>query len=145
MPAQSPSVKTTPAAKETPAARNTIVFAPVAGVEATQLLQSLATPVLALDGENRIRYANAAALQFLGADAIGRALNDFIPADSPLFSLLAQARSEKTSVSDRELAIESAALGRRMIAVDVAPLAERAGWITLALQERSIAGRLDEA
>lgn len=134
-----------PMAKDTPAAKSTIVFAPVAGVEAGQLLQSLATPVLALDGENRIRYANAAALQFLGADAIGRALNDFIPADSPLFSLLAQARSEKTSVSDRELAIESAALGRRMIAVDVAPLAERAGWITLALQERSIAGRLDEA
>jgi two-component system nitrogen regulation sensor histidine kinase GlnL len=145
MPAQSPSVKTTPAAKETPAARNTIVFAPVAGVDAAQLLQSLATPVLALDGENQIRYANAAALQFLGVDAVGRGLRDFIPADSPLFSLLAQARADTTSVADREMAIESAALGRRMVAVDVAPLAERAGWMTLALQERSIAGRLDEA
>ncbi len=128
-----------------PASKNTILFSPIAGVDAGQLLQSLATPVLALDGDNHIRYANAAALQFLGVDAIGCALSDFIPADSPLFSVLAQARIEKTSVADREMAIESAGLGRRVIAVDVAPLAERAGWITLALQERSIAGRLDEA
>lgn len=145
MSAQSPSVKTTPASKSTPATSNTILFAPVPGVEAGQLLQSLATPVLALDSDNHIRYANAAALQFLGVDAIGRALGDFMPADSPLFSLLAQARAEKASVADREMAIESAALGRRMIAIDVAPLAERAGWLTLSLQERSIAGRLDEA
>ena len=115
-----------------PASKNTILFSPIAGVDAGQLLQSLATPVLALDGDNHIRYANAAALQFLGVDAIGCALSDFIPADSPLFSVLAQARIEKTSVADREMAIESAGLGRRVIAVDVAPLAERAGWITLA-------------
>ena len=145
MPAQSPAAKTMPMAKDTPATSNTILFAAVAGVEASQLLQSLATPVLALDGENQIRYANAAALQFLRVDAVGRALSEFMPADSPLFSLLAQARSEKASVADREMTIESAALGRRMIAIDVAPLAERAGWVTLSLQERSIAGRLDEA
>jgi two-component system, NtrC family, nitrogen regulation sensor histidine kinase GlnL len=128
-----------------PASKNTVVFAPVAGVDAGQVLQSLATPVLALDHENQIRYANAAALQFLGGEALGRPLGDFIPADSPLFLLLEQARNEAADFADRELAIESAALGRRTIAVDLSPLADRPGWLTLALQERSIAGRLDEA
>ena len=122
-----------------------VVFAPVAGVDTGQLLQSLATPVLALDRDNHVRYANAAAVQFFGVDALGRPLADFIPADCPLFSLIEQARNEAGSVADRDLPIESAALGRRIVAVDVSPLAERPGWLSLALQERSFAGRLNEA
>jgi len=115
------------------------------GVDTGQLLQSLATPVFAVDEGNLIRYANAAAAQFLGVEATGRALADFIPADCPLFSLLAQARGEGTSIADREMILESSSLGRRMVAIDLSPLAERAGWIAISLQERSIAGRLDEA
>jgi two-component system nitrogen regulation sensor histidine kinase GlnL len=114
-------------------------------VDAGQLLQSLATPVLAVDRENLIRYANAAAAQFLGVEAAGRPLAEFIPADCPLFSLIDQARAEGTSIADREMILESGALGRRMVAIDLSPLAERAGWIAISLQERSIAGRLDEA
>src|SRR5438105_5051105 len=47
--------------------------------------------------------------------------------------------------ADREMTIASPALGRRLVAVDLAPLAERPDWMTITLQERSIAGRLDEA
>ena len=128
-----------------------LVFAPFsgadtgAGVDTGQLLQSLAMPILAVDRNNRIRYANAAAAQFLGVASIGRPLSDFIALDCPLFSLLGQARVEGTSVTDREMTIEGSALGRRLAAVDVAPLADWPGWMTIALQERSIAGRLDEA
>jgi two-component system nitrogen regulation sensor histidine kinase GlnL len=123
----------------------TLVFTPIAGVDPGQLLQSLAMPILAIDHYNRIRYANAAAAQFLGMASIGRPLEDFIPADCPLFSLIEQVRSQGTNVADREMTIEGSALGRRLVSVDLAPLVERPGWITIALQERSIAGRLDEA
>jgi two-component system, NtrC family, nitrogen regulation sensor histidine kinase GlnL len=128
-----------------------LAFAPIAefdtgaGVDTGQLLQSLAMSILAIDRENRIRFANAAAAQFLGVASIGRPLADFIPADCPLFSLLDQARAEGSSIADREMTIEGSSLGRRLVAVDMAPLAERPGWMTIALQERSIAGRLDEA
>jgi hypothetical protein len=54
-----------PMAKDTPTVKSTIVFAPVAGVEAGQLLQSLATPVLALDGENhRMQSGGRATISF---------------------------------------------------------------------------------
>ena len=134
-----------------PATAPALLFAPSAGADAgagvdpANLLQSLAMPIMAVDRDNRIRYANAAAAQFLGVESIGRPLGDFMPPDCPLFSLLDQARAEAASVADREMTIEGSALGRRLVAVDVAPLPERAGWVTIALQERSIAGRLDEA
>jgi two-component system nitrogen regulation sensor histidine kinase GlnL len=118
---------------------------PGTGVDPAHLLQSLAMPVLAVDHGNRIRYANAAAAHFLGAESLDRPLGDFMPLDSPLLSLVDQARAEAASVADREMTIEGSAIRRRLVAVDVAPLAERPGWVTIALQERSIAGRLDEA
>ncbi|HXU59258.1 MAG TPA: histidine kinase dimerization/phospho-acceptor domain-containing protein, partial [Verrucomicrobiae bacterium] len=115
------------------------------GIDGNQLLQSLPLPVLALDPEDRIRFVNAAAAQFLGAAPLGRLLQDFFPVDCPLFTLLDQARAEGASVADREMAVETPALGHRLIAVDVAPLADREGWLSLTLQERSFTGRLDEA
>ena len=127
-----------------------LVFPPPAGllpggIDGNQLLQSLPLPVLALDPEDRIRFVNAAAAQFLGVAPLGRLLQDFFPADCPLFTLLDQARAQGASVADREMAVETPALGHRLIAVDVAPLADREGWLSLTLQERSFTGRLDEA
>jgi len=122
-----------------------LVLVPAAGIDAALLLQSLATPVFAVDRDNVIRYANAAAAQFLGVEAADRPLGDFFPGDCPLFSLLEQARSDGANVADREMIVESSSLGRRMIAADLSALVERPGWVAVSLQERSIAGRLDEA
>jgi two-component system nitrogen regulation sensor histidine kinase GlnL len=122
-----------------------LAFAPATVIDAGSLLQSLALPVLAVDPGNEIGYANSAAAQFLGAAPAGRPLEDFLPADCPLFSLLAQARADQASIADREMTIEAPALGRRVLAVDVAPIADRPGWLSVVLQERSLAGRLDEA
>jgi two-component system nitrogen regulation sensor histidine kinase GlnL len=122
-----------------------LAFAPAPVIDAGSLLQSLALPVLALDPGNNIGYANAAAAQFLRAAPVGRSLEDFLPADCPLFSLLAQARADQASIADREMTIEAPVLGRRVVGVDVAPIVDRPGWLSLALQESSLAGRLDEA
>jgi two-component system nitrogen regulation sensor histidine kinase GlnL len=128
-----------------------LAFAPFTGidegeaVDAGQVLHALAMAVLVVDGGNRIRYANAAGTQFLGVSSIGRPLADFMAADSPLFSLLEQARNSGSSLSDREMTIAGSLLGRRLVALDLAPLVDRPGWTAIALQERSIAGRLDEA
>jgi two-component system, NtrC family, nitrogen regulation sensor histidine kinase GlnL len=118
---------------------------PAPGITLAQLLQSLPLPVLALDPDNVIVHANAAAAQFLGLPAEERPLEDFLPSDSPLVALLVQARSQGASIADREMTLETAALGRRLVGVDIAPLAERPGWLCLILQERSFSSRLDEA
>ena len=128
-----------------PATAPALLFPSPAGVDANQLVQSLPLPVLAVDGESRIRFANAAAAQLLGAAPLGRALAEFFPADCPVFSLIDQARVDGASVADREMTIETPSLGRRLLAVDVAPLGDRPGWLSLTLQERSFTGRLDEA
>jgi two-component system, NtrC family, nitrogen regulation sensor histidine kinase GlnL len=120
-------------------------FPSAVGIDGYQLLQSLPLPVLALDGQNHIRFANAAAEQLLGLAQLGRALGEIFPHDCPLFSLLDQARSDGTSVADREMALDAPALGRRLLSVDVAPLGDRPGWLSLTLQERSFTGRLEEA
>jgi two-component system, NtrC family, nitrogen regulation sensor histidine kinase GlnL len=117
----------------------------VAGVEASQLLQSLALPVFALDRDNRICYVNAAADQFFGVPSVNRPLGDFLSGDSPLFSLLDQARADGATIGDRQMTLTGPSLGYRLVAVDLAPLVDRPGWLTVALQERSIAVRLDEA
>jgi len=120
-------------------------LAPAATIDPAQLVQSLPLPVLALNPANFIVQANAATSQFLGVAPTGRPLTEFLPADSPLLSLLAQARSQGVSIADREMALETPALGRRRVAVDIAPLAERPGWLCLMLQERSFSSRLDQA
>jgi two-component system, NtrC family, nitrogen regulation sensor histidine kinase GlnL len=118
-------------------------LAPV--IDPALLIQSLPLPLLALNPGNHIVHANAAAAQFLGVAPTGRLLAEFLPADSPLLSLLAQARSQNASVADREMALETPALGRRRVAVDISPLAERPGWLCLMIQERSFSSRLDRA
>ena len=61
--------------------------------EATALLAALPMPVAVLDGENRFRFVNPAAEQFFGtslAQVRHMALADLVPADSPIFLLIAQ-------------------------------------------------------
>ena len=55
-----------------------LAFAPFTGVDegevldAGLVLHALAMAILVVDGDNRIRYANAAGTQFLGVNSIGR-------------------------------------------------------------------------
>ena len=59
------------------------------------ILNALPDPVFAVDETDAIAYANPAAEQFFrtGMPAlIGRRLDRFLPADSPLFGLIAQVR-----------------------------------------------------
>ncbi|MFT7571024.1 MAG: two-component system nitrogen regulation sensor histidine kinase GlnL, partial [Paracoccaceae bacterium] len=64
-------------------------------------LSALPFAVLVIDQDSRIAFMNGAAEQFFeqGAKGLtGRRLNELLPPDSPLFSLIAQASSGQTSV-----------------------------------------------
>src|SRR5580693_1731629 len=57
------------------------------------ILDSLSEAVVVVDGEGLIHYANLAAEQFFGvgrARLVSHPLNEFVPDDTPLFSLLEQ-------------------------------------------------------
>src|ERR1700758_174912 len=65
-------------------------------VDSTAILGALPVPVMLLDTENRFRYVNNAAEQFLGISAASLAqfrLLDLLPPDNPIFLLIEQVRT----------------------------------------------------
>ncbi len=114
--------------------------------DAAALLSALPVPVVLLDAENRFRFANHAAEQFLGVSVSHLAqlrLADLIPADNPLFLLLDQVRAHEATVSDHDLALESPRLHKRGITVQGSPLPEEPGSVVLVLSDASAARSLD--
>lgn len=116
--------------------------------DAVQILGALPVPVVLLDTQNRFRFVNHAAEQFLGISASGLAqmgLGDLIPADNPLFLLIEQVRQGEASVSDHDLTLESPRLHKQGITVQGSPLPDDAdgGSVLLVMQDASAARALD--
>ena len=135
---------TTPAAsihlRPVPERPVTIAFA------SSLVLNALPAPVFMVDGENRFRLVNNAAEQFFSASAaslIGRSLTDFLTADSPLLALAAQVRSSGAGASEYDVTLDGARIGARLASIDVVPIVEMDGCLTIALHQRSIAGKID--
>ena len=114
--------------------------------ESAALLAALPVPVVALDADNRLRYINNAAEQFLGVSAATATqlwLGDFVAQDSPLFLLVDQVRQHDARVADHDMALEGPRLKRASIAVQGAPLPEEPGAVLLVLQDATAARALD--
>src|SRR6185437_12573118 len=110
------------------------------------ILSALPVAVVLLDAENRFRYVNQAAEQFLGISSSGLAqlrLRDLVPEDNPLFLLVNQVRESDASVSDHELSVDSPRLTKHGITVQGSPLPEEPGSVLLVLQDASAARALD--
>lgn len=115
-------------------------------VDASAVLNALASPVLVIGPEDRIGYVNMAAEQFFdtsAADLRGRPLHDLIPADSPLFALLEQVRAHGAGVSEYGVTLETPRMGARLVAIQAAPLAELPDLVVVWLHEQSIARKID--
>ncbi len=110
------------------------------------ILGALPVPVVLLDPENRFRYVNHAAEQFLGVSAGQLAalrLSDLVPPDNPLYLLIDQVRHGDVTVSDHELTLDSPRLHKPGIAVQGSPLPEEPGAVLLVMQDASAARALD--
>ena len=110
------------------------------------ILSAMPVPVVLLDAENRFRYVNHAAEQFLGMSAASLAqirLIDLIPEDNPLFSLIDQVRRTEASISDHDLTLESARLHKTGITVQGSPVPEEPHCVLLVMQDASAARALD--
>ena len=114
--------------------------------DAAHILSALPVPVVLLDPEDRFRYVNHAAEQFLGISTSGLAqlrLRDLVPEDNPLFLLVQQVRQSDATVSDHDLNLESPRLNKRGITVQGSSLPEEPGAVLLVLQDASAARALD--
>ena len=111
-----------------------------------QLMGALPMPVVVLDTDDRFRFANHAAEQFLGISASGLShlrLRDLVPEDNPLFLLIEQVRNNGATVSDHDLSVDSPRLNKQGMTVQGSPLPEEPGAVVLVLQDASAVRALD--
>jgi len=114
--------------------------------DAAQMLSALPVPVLMIDMQDRFRFANHAAEQFLGISASQLAqlrLSDIVPPDNPLFLLIEQVRQGDVTVSDHDLTLDSVRLRKVGITVQGTALPEEPGSVLLVMQDASAARALD--
>jgi two-component system nitrogen regulation sensor histidine kinase GlnL len=111
-----------------------------------QIMSALPVPVVLIDVENRFRFVNHAAEQFLGISTTGLSqlrLRDLVPEDNPLFLLVDQVRRTGATVSDHDMSVDSPRLNKRGMTVQGASLPEEPGSVVLVLQDASAARALD--
>ncbi|MBB4001511.1 MAG: nitrogen regulation protein NR(II) [Aurantimonas endophytica] len=112
-----------------------------------KILNALPHPVVVVDRDGRFHFANSDAEQFFSAGMAylaKRRLQDFVPADSPLFALIEQVRDENSRISEYRVDVSSPRLGtERMVDLYVSPLPDAPELVVVMIQLRSIADKMD--
>jgi len=115
-------------------------------LEAAIILGALPDPVIVIDRNERIRFVNPAAEQFLcsGAAALcGNALAGFVAPDSPLLSLVGSVWRLGNTISEYDMPLEGPRFGSRLVTIQGALTGEGADMLVLTLHERSMAEKMD--
>jgi two-component system nitrogen regulation sensor histidine kinase GlnL len=110
------------------------------------ILDSLSEAVLVVDGAAVIHYANLSAEQFFGVGRtrlVGHPLSEFVPEDTPLFSLLEQVMSTGGAVAESGVTLASPRIGNRFCGLRLSPIVESDGLVAVSLTEQSIARNID--
>ncbi|MCZ6509050.1 MAG: ATP-binding protein [Alphaproteobacteria bacterium] len=119
---------------------------PANAIDPASLLNSLGEAVVAVAADNRIRFVNHAAEELLGAGAPllnGQSLNDLIPSDAPLISIVEQCRRTGASVAVSEVHLESPRIGTHDVDLRAICWSEDPDVVILTLRERSMARQID--
>jgi two-component system nitrogen regulation sensor histidine kinase GlnL len=110
------------------------------------ILNALAEPIFVVDRNGCISYANLAAEQFFDISAttlLGRPLNEILPSDSPVFSLIEHVRAGGQSVSEYGVTIDTPKIGSHFVSIEVSAVTDTPGAVAISIQERSIARKID--
>jgi two-component system, NtrC family, nitrogen regulation sensor histidine kinase GlnL len=110
------------------------------------ILAALVEATIVVDGDDTVLYANPAAEQFFGTGAsllVGHPLEEFLPKDSPAFSLLTQVRLSAAAVSESGVTLNSPRIGARFVAILMAPVHDGDDRVVISLLEQSIARKID--
>lgn len=113
-----------------------------ASIDPSVVLGALASSILVIDTANKIQYANASAEQLFQSGAsylLGKPITDLLPPDSPILSLIDQARNDAQVVSEHGISLDTPRTGHRTVTVQAAPVNECPGLVALSLHEQSIA------
>ncbi|TPW31350.1 two-component system sensor histidine kinase NtrB [Pararhizobium mangrovi] len=118
-----------------------------AGTTPVGILNAIQHPIILVDEDGRIAFANWEAEAFFGASATYLArqtLESYIPFGSPLLSLIEQVQERRAPVNGYRVDLSSPRLGEdKMVDVYVSPLSTGEGPIVVMLQERTMADKID--
>ena len=111
------------------------------------VLNTIRHPVIMIDPDGRIGYANADAEAFFGSSSsilARNTLDSFAPFGSPLLSLVDQVRERQSPVNEYRVDISSPRMGAdKLVDIYVAPVVELPGSVVVMFQERSMADKID--
>jgi two-component system, NtrC family, nitrogen regulation sensor histidine kinase GlnL len=112
----------------------------------TAILDSLSEAIVVVDARGLIHYANLSAEQFFGVGRtrlVGHPLDEFVPGDTPLFSLLEQVLTTGGAVAESGVTLASPRIGNRFCALRLSPVVDSDGLIAVSLAEQTIARNID--
>jgi two-component system nitrogen regulation sensor histidine kinase GlnL len=110
------------------------------------ILAALATPVLAVDRDDVVVYANGAAEQFFDISAahlVGQPLARALPENGPLFALVGRVRRGAGAVYEHGVTLDSPRTGPHVVNVEGSPLGDGPGSVVLMFRERTIAEAME--
>lgn len=119
--------------------------------EYSALLESIPNPLLVIDGNNEVVFANVAAEHFFHTSSKSLArkgINNIIPETSPILSLLDEVRRAQASINEYDVAIGTPRSGgERQTDLQIAPVADRLadkdGSVLIQVLQRSMAQKID--
>ncbi|MHA7968945.1 two-component system sensor histidine kinase NtrB [Rhizobium terricola] len=114
---------------------------------AMAVLNAIQHPVIMIDSDGHVAFANWEAEAFFGASASHLArhrISTFIPFGSPLLALIEQVRERRAPVNEYRVDLSSPRLGQdKLVDLYVAPVLSQPGNVVVVLQERSMADKID--
>ncbi|KAA5607309.1 PAS domain-containing protein [Roseospira marina] len=111
------------------------------------VLNAIASAVVVLNSEDDVLFINAAGEQLFESSMghlKGTPLEDLVPRDSQVFSLIYQARRNNSAVWEYEVEIDTPRTGPRVMTIQVSPHVEIPGWVVVQFQEHSKALRIGQ-
>ena len=115
-------------------------------IDGESVLNALSTVVAVVGCDGHLLHVNNAGEQFFRGSAQHlerQRLDDLIPADSPLFSLIEQVRDGGYPVAEYHVTLVSPRIGNHLVNIQASPLGEIPGAVVVSMQERSIAAKID--
>ncbi|HEV7307888.1 nitrogen regulation protein NR(II) [Ensifer sp.] len=111
------------------------------------VLNAIQNPVILVDANGLVAFANWEAESFFGASASHLArhnISAFIPFGSPLLTLIEQVRERRAPVNEYRVDLSSPRLGAdKLVDLYVAPVLSEPGAVVVVFQERSMADKID--
>ncbi len=110
----------------------------------SDLIDALPMPVIEVDHDNRIRFANAAAEQFLGAgrDRLSRrGLGEVSPPGSPLLQAVEHVRQNQGSITEYAIDINPSRPDR-LADIYASPLTDTRGSVLIVIQPRAVMDKI---